>query len=74
MLTILLTSEDYMKTAVSLATAALKDPLSLLLSLWPYLALLASFSTFVLVNGGVVLGKLILSYLRTVISDLSDRR
>ncbi|ERF69559.1 hypothetical protein EPUS_01889 [Endocarpon pusillum Z07020] len=47
---------NYIKTAVSLATAALKDPLPLLPNLWPYLALLTSFITFVLVNGGVVLG------------------
>lgn len=47
---------DYIETAISLAKSALKDPVSLLLSLWPYLALLGSFALFVLLNGGVVLG------------------
>lgn len=56
----LLTSEDYFKTIVSLAAAALRDPVSLLQSLWPYLSLLGSFAVFVLINGGVVLGNSLL--------------
>lgn len=47
---------DYTETAFSLAKSALTHPASLLLGLWPYLGLLASFAVFVLQNGGVVLG------------------
>jgi DIE2/ALG10 family len=54
-----LRSIDYIRTAFSLASGALKDPFVLALNLWPYLALLASFAAFVLWNGGVVLGKLL---------------
>lgn len=70
-----LTSIDYIKSAVSLATTALKDPISLLLSLWPYIALLASFSIFVLINGGVVLGILLTSVYQAEVvpSDRFDR-
>ena len=57
----LLTSKDYPKTAVSLVVTALKDPISLLLKLWLYLAILASFTIFVLINGGVVLGQLLVT-------------
>lgn len=52
----LLTTTDYIRTAFSLANAASRDIFSLLLSLWPYLAILALFALFILVNGGVVLG------------------
>ena len=53
----MLTSIDYVRTAFSLASSALRHPASLLLSLWPYLTLLALFTVFVLLNNGVVLGK-----------------
>jgi alpha-1,2-glucosyltransferase len=60
---LLLTSTDYVTTALSLATTALKDPISLLLALWPYLALLGSFTAFLLINGGVVLGEFSIQHL-----------
>ncbi|KAJ5154731.1 CAZyme family GT59 [Penicillium coprophilum] len=48
--------EDYFKTAISLATVALKQPFSLLVSVIPHLIILAAFGAFVLWNNGVVLG------------------
>ncbi|KAJ6136818.1 CAZyme family GT59 [Penicillium chrysogenum] len=48
--------EDYLKTAISLATVGLKKPFSLLVSLIPHIIVLAAFGAFVLWNNGVVLG------------------
>ncbi|KGO57190.1 Glycosyltransferase, ALG10 [Penicillium expansum] len=48
--------EDYLKTAISLATVGLKQPFSLLVSLIPHILVLAAFGAFVLWNNGVVLG------------------
>ncbi|KAJ5465444.1 CAZyme family GT59 [Penicillium desertorum] len=48
--------EDYLKTAISLATVGLKQSFSLLVSLIPHIIVLAAFGAFVLWNNGVVLG------------------
>ncbi|KAJ5970481.1 Glycosyltransferase ALG10 [Penicillium vulpinum] len=48
--------EDYLKTAVSLATVGLKQPFSLLVSLIPHMIVLGAFGAFVIWNNGVVLG------------------
>ncbi|CAG8114268.1 unnamed protein product [Penicillium nalgiovense] len=48
--------EDYLKTAISLATVGLKRPFSLLVSLIPHIIVIAAFGAFVLWNNGVVLG------------------
>ncbi|KAF9252482.1 CAZyme family GT59 [Penicillium roqueforti] len=48
--------EDYLKTAVSLATVSLKQPFSLLVSVIPHIIVLAAFGAFVVWNNGVVLG------------------
>ncbi|KAJ5968003.1 hypothetical protein N7501_004251 [Penicillium viridicatum] len=48
--------EDYLKTAISLATVGLRRPFSLLVSLIPHIIVLAAFGAFVLWNNGVVLG------------------
>ncbi|CAG7968117.1 unnamed protein product [Penicillium olsonii] len=48
--------EDYVKTAVSLATVALRRPFALLASVVPHLVVLGAFGAFVLWNNGVVLG------------------
>ncbi|CZR62578.1 related to alpha-1,2 glucosyltransferase/transcriptional activator [Phialocephala subalpina] len=47
---------DFVLCAISIAVAALFRPLILATRLWPYVALLTSFSAFVVWNGGVVLG------------------
>ena len=48
---------DYVKTAVSLSIAALSSAPSVLLSVFPYVTILAAFGGFVLWNQGVVLGE-----------------
>ncbi|MCJ1479367.1 glucosyltransferase [Lambiella insularis] len=50
--------EDYIKTCVSLVFVALANCQRLLWPLLPYLSLLFGFGSFVLWNGGVVLGDL----------------
>lgn len=52
----LLTPPDFILTALSLALAIISKPLLILPRLWPYIALLLTFASFVLWNGGVVLG------------------
>ena len=49
---------DYVKTAVSLATVALRRPFALLASVVPHLVVLGAFGAFVLWNNGVVLGEI----------------
>lgn len=44
-------------TVISLLVAAICNPLRVLRSIWPHMAVLAAFSAFVFWNGGVVLGK-----------------
>jgi hypothetical protein len=65
--------KDYIKTAVILATRALKNPIPLLLRIGPYIAILASFSIFVLINGGVVLGRLLSSVYQMRIATSNKR-
>ncbi|KAJ5569656.1 Dol-P-Glc:Glc(2)Man(9)GlcNAc(2)-PP-Dol alpha-1-2-glucosyltransferase [Penicillium hispanicum] len=48
--------DDYLKTAISLATAALKRPFSTMTSVIPHILVLGLFGAFVLWNDGVVLG------------------
>ncbi|KAF2085981.1 glycosyltransferase family 59 protein [Saccharata proteae CBS 121410] len=47
---------DYVKTILSLGVAALRNPITVILAVWPYVSLLGLFGAFVLWNGGVVLG------------------
>ncbi|KAH9209790.1 DIE2/ALG10 family-domain-containing protein [Leptodontidium sp. 2 PMI_412] len=47
---------DFILCAISIAVAAMFQPILLLTRLWPYIGLLASFVGFVVWNGGVVLG------------------
>ncbi|KAJ5907610.1 Dol-P-Glc:Glc(2)Man(9)GlcNAc(2)-PP-Dol alpha-1-2-glucosyltransferase [Penicillium taxi] len=47
---------DYVKTAISFATAGLASPFSFLASVFPHLIILGAFGAFILWNGGVVLG------------------
>lgn len=54
---ILTRESDYAKTAISLATIAVKKPFPLLASLVPHFLVLAAFGAFVVWNNGVVLGK-----------------
>lgn len=51
-----LTGVDYIMCVVSIATAAVCNPVLVVTRLWPYIALLTSFAGFVVWNGGVVLG------------------
>ena len=48
---------EYLTSAISLIIAVLKNSLDLVVHLLPHVLLLALFALFVLVNGGVVLGK-----------------
>lgn len=48
---------DFFWCLVSIGVAAVSNPVLLITCLWPYIALLASFTAFVFWNGGVVLGK-----------------
>ncbi|KAL0262922.1 glucosyltransferase [Diplodia seriata] len=48
--------EDYLKMVISLAVAALRNPVTVIYSIAPYTALIALFGGFVAWNGGVVLG------------------
>ncbi|KAJ5758736.1 Dol-P-Glc:Glc(2)Man(9)GlcNAc(2)-PP-Dol alpha-1-2-glucosyltransferase [Penicillium odoratum] len=48
--------EDYFKTAISLATTGLNNPLSTVASIMPYMMILGAFGAFVFWNDGVVLG------------------
>ncbi|KAJ5273202.1 Dol-P-Glc:Glc(2)Man(9)GlcNAc(2)-PP-Dol alpha-1-2-glucosyltransferase [Penicillium angulare] len=48
--------EDYFKSAISFATASLKNPFSTVASIIPHLAILGAFGAFVFWNDGVVLG------------------
>ena len=43
---------------MSLAVAALNNPLRLIRQVWPHVTVLSLFGTFVYWNGGVVLGTL----------------
>ena len=47
---------DYLLTMLTLPLASIRFALSLLPTLWPYLTLLITFTTFLLLNGSVVLG------------------
>lgn len=49
---------DYIKSAVSVVIASLSAPKVVMRIMWPYFSLLATFGSFVLWNGGVVLGML----------------
>ena len=49
---------DYVKSALSIVVASLSDPRMVVRVLWPYLTLLGAFGSFIIWNGGVVLGKL----------------
>lgn len=46
-------------TVVSLGVAAIFNPLRVLRQIYPYITVLGLFAGFVYVNGGVVLGKLV---------------
>ncbi|RDW58189.1 hypothetical protein BP6252_13600 [Coleophoma cylindrospora] len=47
---------NFVLCIVSIAVAILFNPILILTRLWPYIALLVSFASFVIWNGGVVLG------------------
>lgn len=47
---------DFVLGIISITVAVLYRPVVVLIRLWPYVALLASFGAFVFLNGGVVLG------------------
>ncbi|OKO96420.1 Dol-P-Glc:Glc(2)Man(9)GlcNAc(2)-PP-Dol alpha-1,2-glucosyltransferase [Penicillium subrubescens] len=47
---------DYLKTSISLATASLMNPFSIVASVIPHIIILGAFGAFVLWNDGVVLG------------------
>ncbi|KAJ2895618.1 alpha-1,2-glucosyltransferase alg-10 [Zalerion maritima] len=49
-------SLDTLISLISLAIAAISNPLRILRQIWPYIAVLLSFAGFVVWNGGVVLG------------------
>ena len=49
---------DYIKSVVSVVTASLSTPSVVTRIMWPCIFLLATFGSFVLWNGGVVLGML----------------
>lgn len=42
---------------LSLGIAALCNPIHVIRQIWPYIAVIASFGSFVVWNGGVVLGE-----------------
>lgn len=48
---------DFALFALSVLLSTLRDPLSLATALTPYIALLIAFAAFIILNGGVVLGK-----------------
>jgi hypothetical protein len=48
---------DFLITSISIAQHAIGIIPNLIWELWPSLALLASFATFVVWNGGVVMGE-----------------
>ncbi|KAL1635080.1 glucosyltransferase [Neofusicoccum ribis] len=48
--------EDYLKMVISLAVAALRNPVTVIYSVAPYAVLVGIFGGFVFWNGGVVLG------------------
>ncbi|GLI81539.1 glucosyltransferase [Penicillium ochrochloron] len=48
--------QDYLKTGISLATASLMNPFSIVASVIPHIIILGAFGAFVLWNDGVVLG------------------
>lgn len=50
--------QDYALVIISVALAAIRNPLVLIKPITPYLLLLGLFASFVAWNGGVVLGKL----------------
>ena len=52
-----LMTSDFLTTSVSIFFTSISDIPTLLVSLWPQIALLSSFAFFVYWNGGVVLGK-----------------
>ncbi|KAI1001832.1 hypothetical protein K3495_g6372 [Podosphaera aphanis] len=53
--------QDFLLCASSIAISAISRPYNVIISLWPYIALLLSFTSFVYWNGGVVLGNTITS-------------
>ncbi|KPM45384.1 Dol-P-Glc:Glc(2)Man(9)GlcNAc(2)-PP-Dol alpha-1,2-glucosyltransferase [Neonectria ditissima] len=48
--------DDMLFCVLSLGIAALCNPIHLIRQIWPYIAVIASFGSFVFWNGGVVLG------------------
>jgi alpha-1,2-glucosyltransferase len=56
-------SSDVFFTAVSFVVAAVCNPLRILRQVWPHITVLVAFASFIIWNGGVVLGKL--SYSKT---------
>jgi alpha-1,2-glucosyltransferase len=48
---------DYIKTSISLVSVALRNVVPVIVSVVPYLVILAAFGGFVIWNNGVVLGK-----------------
>ncbi|KAH7134263.1 DIE2/ALG10 family-domain-containing protein [Dactylonectria macrodidyma] len=48
--------DDMLFCALSLGIAALCNPVRVIRQIWPYIAIIASFGSFVVWNGGVVLG------------------
>ncbi|KAL9097173.1 MAG: hypothetical protein Q9165_000600 [Trypethelium subeluteriae] len=47
---------DFLKTPLTLALAAARNPILVVAAVWPYILLIGLFGTFVVWNGGVVLG------------------
>lgn len=63
---------DYPKSALSVLMATVSDLGLVIRVLWPQLILLISFGMFVIWNGGVVLGKIILSHLNSLIATVNS--
>ena len=56
---VVLTSQDYILLVLTVASAALRNPFAVLRTALPYISLLGLFTSFVVWNGSVVLGKIL---------------
>ncbi|KAH0598579.1 hypothetical protein MHUMG1_03881 [Metarhizium humberi] len=68
--------DDMLFTAISLAIAALCNPIRVIRQIWPYISVLAAFASFVAWNGGVVLVSTAIVKFNTIIHPftLADNR
>lgn len=53
----MLTSTDWLLCLLSIAIAAVCNPVKVVRQIWPHITILGLFAGFVAWNGGVVLGK-----------------